>query len=85
MAWNESNTAIRCSLKEVAEKEITGSRTVGDGVAALCGPPQGPQQGSEIVSYVFDKRKGWTLGRAREWFLTVGLLNRVAVSRVQRA
>jgi hypothetical protein len=85
MAWNELNTAIRCSLREVGDAEIIASKTVGDGVAALYGKPQGPRPESEIVSYVFDKGKGWTLGRAREWFLTVGLLNRVAVTRVQRA
>jgi hypothetical protein len=38
-----------------------------EGIKAVIGKPKG-KHAMEIVSYLFEKAKGWTLEKAKEWF-----------------
>ncbi|MCS7124764.1 MAG: hypothetical protein NZ932_05065 [Candidatus Bathyarchaeota archaeon] len=71
MPWEVSANYIRSGHRSVDEFEPESFRTVviseGEGIKAVVGKPKG-KRGMEVVSFLFDVSKGWTLEKAKEWF-----------------
>lgn len=71
MPWEITQNYIRSGHRSVDEFEPESLRTVVlsevEGIKAIIGKVKG-KNATEIVSYLFDVSKGWTLDRAKEWF-----------------
>lgn len=71
MPWEISQNYIRSGHRSVDEFEPESLRTVvvsgAEGIKAIIGKVKG-KNATEIVSYLFDVSKGWTLEKAKEWF-----------------
>lgn len=70
MPWEETDEYIRHQNQnpEGFQKETLRTITLSekDGIKAVIGKPTGKHV-MEIVSYLFEKSKGWTLEKAKEW------------------
>ncbi|MGQ9565589.1 MAG: hypothetical protein ACUVT5_03470 [Candidatus Bathyarchaeales archaeon] len=71
MPWEQSGSYIRSGHRNLDEFKPHTFRTVWiseeEGIRAVVGKPKG-NQGMEIVSFLFDVKKGWTLEKAKAWF-----------------
>ena len=71
LPWEISQNYIRSGHRNPEEFEPESLRTVtlseAEGVKAVIGKPKG-KDAAEVVSYLFDVSKGWTLEKAKEWF-----------------
>jgi hypothetical protein len=71
MPWENTEQHIRSGHRDPEEfqkgtlKTITLSEK--EGIKAVIGKPKGKDT-MEVVSYLFEKDKGWTLEKAKEWF-----------------
>lgn len=71
MPWEETQEFIRSGHRNPEEFEADSLRTITlseeEGIQAVIGKPK-DQKTTEVVSYLFQKEKGWTLEKAKEWF-----------------
>lgn len=71
MPWEEDNNNIRSGHRNPEEFKQDTFRTITlsseEGIKAVIAKPKGKNT-MDVVSYLFDKSKGWTLEKAKEWF-----------------
>ncbi|MFB3887943.1 MAG: hypothetical protein ACE14S_00505 [Candidatus Bathyarchaeia archaeon] len=71
MPWEETEQLIRSGHRESGEFQEDTLKTITlseeEGIKAVIGKPKGKHT-MEIRSYLFEKNKGWTLEKAKEWF-----------------
>jgi len=71
LPWEEDDNYIRSGHRSQEEFLPNTFRTVtlseDEGIKAVIGKPRGKHT-TEIVSYLFDKKKGWTINKAKAWF-----------------
>jgi hypothetical protein len=71
MPWENTEQFIRSGHKSPEEFQPNTLKTIilneKDGVEAIVGKPVGKDT-MEVQSYLFDKTKGWTMEKAKEWF-----------------
>ena len=71
MPWEITENNIRSGHRSPEEFQKDTLKTITldekEGVKAVIGKPKG-KDAMEIQSYLFEKDKGWTLEKAKEWF-----------------
>jgi hypothetical protein len=71
MPWETTEQNIRSGHRDPEEFQKDTLKTIvlneKEGIKAIIGKPKG-KHAMEIVSYLFEKEKGWTLEKAKEWF-----------------
>jgi hypothetical protein len=71
MPWENTERYIRSGHRNVADFQQGTIKTImlneKDGIKAVVGKPKGKDT-MEIVSYLFEKSKGWTLEKVKAWF-----------------
>ena len=71
MTWENTEQCIRSAHRDVEEFQKETLRTITlnekEGIKALVGKPKGKRT-MEVQSYLFEKDKGWTVEKAKEWF-----------------
>jgi len=71
MPWENTEQYIRSAHRDVEEFQKETLRTITlnekEGIKALVGKPKGKHT-MEVQSYLFEKSKGWTVEKAKEWF-----------------
>ena len=71
MPWENTEQHIRSGHRDPEEFQKDTFKTVTlnekEGIKAIVGKPKGKHT-MEVVSYLFEKDKGWTLEKAKEWF-----------------
>jgi len=71
LPWEEDNDYIRSGHRSPDEFKPDTFRTITlnseDGIKAIIAKPKGKDT-MEVASYLFEKSKGWTLEKAKEWF-----------------
>ena len=71
MPWEEDNDYIRSGHRNPDEFQPDTFRTITlgseEGIKAVIAKPKGKHT-MEVASYLFEKSKGWTLEKAKEWF-----------------
>jgi hypothetical protein len=71
MPWENTEQHIRSGHRDVEEFQKDTLKTImlneKEGIKAIIGKPKGKHT-MEILSYLFEKDKGWTLEKAKEWF-----------------
>jgi len=71
MPWEEDDDFVRSGHRRPDEFQPKTFRTItlseDEGIKAVIGKPKGKHT-TEVVSYLFDKKKGWTLKKAKAWF-----------------
>lgn len=71
MPWEQSSDYIRSGHRDLDDFRPQTFRTIWisqeEGIKAVVGKPKG-KHSMEIVSFLFDTEKGWTLERAKIWF-----------------
>jgi len=71
LPWEEDNNFIRSGHRSQDEFQPDTFRTITlseeNGISAVIGKPKGKHT-TEVLSYLFDKNKGWTLNKAKAWF-----------------
>jgi hypothetical protein len=71
LPWEEDNDYIRSGHRNQDEFRQDTFRTITlsgeEGIKAVIAKQKGKNT-MEVVSYLFEKSKGWTLGKAKEWF-----------------
>lgn len=71
MPWENTEHYIRSGHRDVAEFQADTLKTITlsekEGIKAIVGKPKGKHT-MEVVSYLFEKDKGWTMEKAQEWF-----------------
>ena len=71
LPWEETDQYIRSGHRSPHDFEPDSFRTItlseDEGLKAIVGKPKGKDT-MEVQSYLFDKSKGWTLEKAKEWF-----------------
>lgn len=71
MPWEEDNNYVRSGHRSQDEFQKDTFRTITlsgeEGIKAVIAKLKG-KHAMEVVSYLFDKKKGWTLERAKQWF-----------------
>ncbi|MEM1536395.1 MAG: hypothetical protein QW447_00825 [Candidatus Bathyarchaeia archaeon] len=69
LPWEVTANYIRSGHRSVDEFEPESLRTIvvseEDGIKAVVGKPKG-KHAMEVVSYLFDISKGWTLEKAKD-------------------
>jgi hypothetical protein len=72
MPWENTEQYIRSGHRDAEEFQKDTLKTITlnekEGIKAVVGKPKGKHT-MEVVSYLFEKGKGWTLEKAKEWFL----------------
>ena len=73
LPWEVSANYIRSGHRIPDDFEPGSLRTIvvseAEGIKAIVGKPKGGKDGAtEVVSFLFDVSKGWTLEKAKEWF-----------------
>jgi hypothetical protein len=78
MPWDESEDYIRSGHRDPDEFDKDSFRTIDidkeKGIKAVVGCPKGQYEGGkckvgmEVQSFLFDKSKGWTMDKAKDWF-----------------
>ncbi len=73
MPWEDTEEFIRSGHRSPEEFQQNTLKTVTlsekEGIQAVIGKPVG-KEATEVLSYLFQKAKGWTLEKAKEWFKT---------------
>lgn len=71
MPWENTEQYIRSGHRDVAEFQTDTLKTITlnekEGIKAIVGKQKGKHT-MEVVSYLFEKDKGWTMEKAKEWF-----------------
>ncbi|MBN1244789.1 hypothetical protein JXA31_04270 [Candidatus Bathyarchaeota archaeon] len=71
MPWENMEQHIRSGHRDPEEFQKDALKTImlseKEGIKAVIGKPKG-KDAMEIQSYLFEKGKGWTLEKAKEWF-----------------
>ncbi|MBT0159313.1 hypothetical protein G4O51_04940 [Candidatus Bathyarchaeota archaeon A05DMB-2] len=71
MPWEDTEEYIRSGHRDVEEFQQDTLKTITldekEGIKAVVGKPKGKHT-IEVVSYLFEKDKGWTVEKAKEWF-----------------
>ena len=71
MPWETTDEFIRSGHREPAEFQKDTLKTISlneeDGIKAIVGKPLG-KESMEVLSYLFEKSKGWTPEKAKTWF-----------------
>lgn len=71
MPWEDTEQYIRSGHRDTEEFQTDTLRTITlnekEGIKAVVGKPKGKHT-LAVVSYLFEKDKGWTLEKAKEWF-----------------
>jgi hypothetical protein len=71
MSWENTEKYIRSGHRDREEFQQDTLKTVTldekDGIKAVVGKPKGKDT-MKVVSYLFEKAKGWTLEKAKAWF-----------------
>jgi hypothetical protein len=71
MPWENTEKYIRSGHRDAEEFQQDTLKTImldeKEGVKAVVGKPKGKRT-MEVVSYLFEKDKGWTVEKAKEWF-----------------
>ncbi len=71
MPWEDTEQLIRSGHRSPEEFQKDTLKTIvlseKEGIKAVIGKPKG-KEAMEIQSYLFEKDKGWTLEKAKEWF-----------------
>jgi hypothetical protein len=71
MTWENTEHYIRSGHRDSEEFQQGTLKTITlnekDGIKAVIGKPK-CKDTMEVVSYLFEKSKGWTLEKAKEWF-----------------
>jgi len=71
MPWENTEKYIRSGHRDAEEFQQDTLKAVTldekDGIKAVVGKPKGKDT-MEVVSYLFEKAKGWTLEKAKLWF-----------------
>src|SRR3972149_2406353 len=71
MPWENTEQYIRSGHRDPEEFQKDTLKTITlnekEGIKAIIGKPKGKDT-MEILSYLFEKDKGWTLEKAKEWF-----------------
>jgi len=71
LPWEEDDDFVRSGHRGQEEFQPNTFRTVTlseeEGIKAVIGKPRGKHT-TEVVSYLFDKKKGWTTSKAKAWF-----------------
>ena len=73
LPWEVSANYIRSGHRSPDDFEPDSLRTIvvseAEGIKAVIGKPKGSKDAAtEVVSFLFDVSKGWTLEKAKEWF-----------------
>jgi len=72
LPWEVSANYIRSGHRNPDDFEPDSLRTIvlseAEGIKAVIGKPKGGKGATEVVSFLFDVSKGWTLEKAKEWF-----------------
>jgi hypothetical protein len=71
MPWENTEQYIRSGHRDPEEFQKDTLKTITlnekEGIKAIVGKPKG-KDAMEILSYLFEKDKGWTVEKAKEWF-----------------
>ena len=71
MPWEETEVYIHSGHRNPEEFQPSSLRTIvlseDEGVKAVVGKPKGKDT-TEVQSYLFAKKKGWTIDKAKAWF-----------------
>ena len=71
MPWENTEQFIRSGHRDPEEFQTDTLKTItlneNEGIKAIIGKPKG-KHAMEILSYMFEKDKGWTIEKAKEWF-----------------
>jgi len=71
MPWENTEKHIRSGHRDPEKFQKDTLKTITldekEGVKAVVGKPKG-KDAMEVVSYLFEKDKGWTVEKAKEWF-----------------
>jgi hypothetical protein len=71
MPWENTEKYIRSGHRDAEEFQQDTLKTITlneeEGIKAVIGKPKGKDT-MEVVSYLFEKDKGWTLEKAKKWF-----------------
>ena len=71
MSWENTEQFIRSGHRDPAEFQSDTLKTITlsekEGIKAVIGKPKGKDT-MEVQSYLFEKDKGWTVEKAKEWF-----------------
>jgi hypothetical protein len=71
MPWENTEKYIRSGHRDAEEFQEDTLKTITlneeEGIKAVIGKPKGKDT-MEVVSYLFEKDKGWTLEKAKKWF-----------------
>jgi hypothetical protein len=71
MPWENTEKNIRSGHRDAADFQQDTLKTITlnekEGIKAVVGKPKG-ENAMEVVSYLFEKAKGWTLEKAKAWF-----------------
>jgi hypothetical protein len=82
LPWDDTEQYIRTGHRNPDEFQKETLRTITlnakEGIKAVIGKPKG-KHAMEVLSYLFEKEKGWTIEKAKEWF---GKHNNPAEARV---
>ncbi|HVO77614.1 MAG TPA: hypothetical protein VMS79_01970 [Methanomassiliicoccales archaeon] len=78
MPWEETEDYIRSGHGNLDDYDKGSMRTIvlneDKGIKAIVACPRGDYKGSrcatgtEVVSYLFAREKGWTMSKAKDWF-----------------
>ena len=78
MPWEETKDYIRSGHANLDEYDKRSMRTItiddAKGIKAIIGCPKGNYKdvrcgtGTQVVSFLFAREKGWTMAKAKEWF-----------------
>src|SRR4030066_2095209 len=73
MPWEETEQHIRTAHTNPKKIQKKTPKTISlsekEGIKAVVGKPLG-KHSMEVQSYLFDKDKGWTIEKAKDWFET---------------
>jgi len=71
LPWEEDEDFVHSGHRSQDEFQPNAFRTITlseeEGIKAVIGKPRGKHT-TEVVSYLFDKKKGWTINKAKAWF-----------------
>jgi len=78
MPWEETEDYFRSSHESQNKYDKDSMRTIdideAKGIKAIVGSPRGHFRngkcgvGTQVLSYLFAREKGWTMAKAKEWF-----------------
>jgi hypothetical protein len=71
LPWENTEEYIRSGHRDPGEFQEETLKTISlsddEGIKAVIGKPKG-KHAMEVQSYLFEKDKGWTIEKAKEWF-----------------